>query len=177
MSKLMLVFGLCLALVGPVAAQDRMELKVGDQAPAFSLPGTDGKTHTLSDYAGQHVVVAWYPAALTRGCTIECRSIRDAKSTIDQYKVAYFMASVDTEEKNLEFAKMEEANFPMLSDTGKSVAGKYGVLNDRGVADRWTFYIGPDQKIVKIDKTVNADVGNAGQILAQSLVDLDVPKN
>ena len=177
MSKLLLVSALCVTLAGVVAGQaPAPELTVGAKAPAFSLPGTDGTTHTLSDYAGQHVVVAWYPAALTRGCTIECRSIRDAKATIDEYKVAYFMASVDTPEKNLEFAKMEEANFPMLSDPAKTVAAAYGVLNQRGVADRWTFYIGPDGTVVHIDKTVNADVGNAGQILAAKLAELNVPK-
>jgi peroxiredoxin Q/BCP len=173
----LLVSVICVALTGIVTGQTPSpELKVGDAAPEFSLPGTDGKTHTLSDYAGQHVVVAWYPAALTRGCTIECRSIRDAKATIDEYAVTYFMASVDTPEKNLEFAKLEEANFPMLSDPSKTVATAYGVLNQRGVADRWTFYIGPDGRIVHVDKTVSADVGNAGQILAAKLAELNVPK-
>lgn len=44
-----------------------VELKVGDQAPAFALPGSDGKTHRLSDYAGRAVVVAWFPRAFTGG--------------------------------------------------------------------------------------------------------------
>ncbi|SVA56297.1 uncharacterized protein METZ01_LOCUS109151 [marine metagenome] len=50
--------------VGGAAAQ---ELKVGDMAPAFSLPGTDGKTHSLSDYSGTPVVLAWFPKAFTGG--------------------------------------------------------------------------------------------------------------
>ena len=50
--------------VGEAAAQP---LKVGDMAPAFSLPGTDGKTHRLSDYAGTPVVLAWFPMAFTGG--------------------------------------------------------------------------------------------------------------
>ena len=177
MSKLFLASAICVALAGVAAGQTATpELKVGDQAPAFSLPGTDGKTHSLSDYAGRHVVLAWYPAAFTGGCTAECRSFRDAGVTIQQYNVAYFMASVDTPEKNAEFAKMEQANFPLLSDPQKTVASAYGVLNARGVANRWTFYIGPDGRIVEIDKTVSQDVANAGQKLAAKLAELDVPK-
>ncbi len=74
LKKLLLVSALCLALSGGVAAQAPVELKVGDMAPEFSLPGTDGKTHNLSDYKGKEVVLAWYPAALTPGCTAECKS-------------------------------------------------------------------------------------------------------
>jgi peroxiredoxin Q/BCP len=86
------------------------------------------------------------------------------------------MASVDTPEKNAEFAKMEQANFPLLSDPQKAVAAAYGVLNPRGVANRWTFYIGPDGRILFIDKTVGQDVANAGQKLAAKLAELNVPK-
>jgi thioredoxin-dependent peroxiredoxin len=51
-------------LAAPVSAQD---LKVGDQAPDFTAPGTDGKTHTLSQLKGQWVVLAWFPKAFTAG--------------------------------------------------------------------------------------------------------------
>ena len=80
-------------------------------------------------------------------------------------------------EKNAEFAKMEQANFPLLSDPDKKVATAYGVLGARGTANRWTFYIGPDGRIAYVDKTVNADgVANAGQKLAERLATLKVPK-
>ena len=62
---LLLVAGLCLLLAPAVALAS--ELKPGDAAPAFSLPGSDGKTHQLSDYAGKVVVVAWFPKAFTGG--------------------------------------------------------------------------------------------------------------
>ncbi len=60
----MVVVAVAAVGVGGAAAQP---LKVGDMAPAFSLPGTDGKTHRLSDYAGTPVVLAWFPKAFTGG--------------------------------------------------------------------------------------------------------------
>jgi peroxiredoxin Q/BCP len=72
-------------------------LKVGDLAPDFSLPGTDGKTHRLSDYRGKTaVVIAWFPRAFTGGCTIECKSLADNGDKIKKYEVVYFMASTDS---------------------------------------------------------------------------------
>jgi len=73
-----------------------------------------------------------------------------------------------------QFAKMEEANFPMLSDPEKKVAAAYGVLNARGVANRWTFYVGPDGVIKYVEKQVN--VNTAGQDLAAKLAELNVKK-
>jgi thioredoxin-dependent peroxiredoxin len=132
-----------------------VELKVGDKAPNFKLQGSDGKTHNLADFAGKKaVVIAWFPAAFTSGCTVECKSLAMNGDKIRQFDVAYFMASVDPIEKNTDFAKAQEADFPLLSDPTKEVAGAYGVLNARGMATRWTFYIGKDGKILAIDKAV-----------------------
>ena len=142
-------------------------VKVGDMAPDFSLQGTDGKTHKLSDYRGkQAVVIAWFPKAFTQGCTIECKSLAENGDKIKQYDVAYFMASVDPLEDNIKFAKAtsvklgdttvekKEADFPMLADPTKATATKYGVLNQAGVANRWTFYIDKSGKITAIDTAV-----------------------
>ena len=65
MKVLLLLAGLVLMLAPAMALA--ADLEVGDAAPAFSLPGSDGKTHTLADYAGQAVVVAWFPKAFTPG--------------------------------------------------------------------------------------------------------------
>ena len=69
MRKLLLVTTVCVSLTALAAAgkQAPVELKVGDKAPEFSLPGTDGKTHKLSDYKGKTVVLAWFPKAFTGG--------------------------------------------------------------------------------------------------------------
>jgi len=68
MTKLMLagVFSLGV-LTSAATVQTPVELKEGDAAPAFSLPGTDGKTHTLAGYKGRAVILAWFPAAFTGG--------------------------------------------------------------------------------------------------------------
>ena len=58
---------LCVAAVAATGAQAPVELKAGDAAPGFTLPGSDGKTHTLSQYAGKAVVLAWFPKAFTGG--------------------------------------------------------------------------------------------------------------
>lgn len=142
-------------------------LKVGDTAPDFTLQGTDGKTHKLSEYRGKSaVVVAWFPKAFTQGCTIECKSLAENGDKIRTHNVAYFMASVDPLEDNIKFAKAtsvklgetmvekKEADFPMLSDPTKATAKAYGVLNERGVATRWTFYIDKAGKIAAIDTAV-----------------------
>jgi thioredoxin-dependent peroxiredoxin len=132
------------------------ELKVGDQAPDFSLQASDGKTYKLSDYKGKKaVVVAWFPKAFTSGCTVECKSLAANGDKIRKFNVAYFMASVDPLEANKGFAEQEKADFPLLSDPTKETATKYGVLNaQNGLARRWTFYIGKDGKILGIDKEV-----------------------
>jgi peroxiredoxin Q/BCP len=132
------------------------ELKVGDTAPDFSLRGSDGKTHKLSDYHGkQAVVLAWFPKAFTPGCTTECKIMAQHGAKLKKFDVAYFTASVDRPEKNHEFAKSVEADYPILSDPDGTVARAYGVTGAvQKWASRWTFYIGVDGKILYIDKNV-----------------------
>ena len=156
--RALFAIGLAAALTVGAMAQTPVELKVGDTAPDFSLQGTDGKLHKLSEYRGKKpVVLAWFPKAFTQGCTIECKSLAANGANIRKYDVVYFMASVDPlegEGGNAAFAKSEGADFPLLSDPTKEVATKYGVLNARGMASRWTFYIDKNGKIAHIDKAV-----------------------
>ena len=68
MSKLRIVSAVWMSLTALIAGQQApVQLKVGDKAPDFALPGTDGKTHKLSDYKGKTVVLAWFPKAFTTG--------------------------------------------------------------------------------------------------------------
>ena len=80
------------------------------------------------------------------------------------------MVSVDDAETNKKFATEHDADFPILSDPAKGVATAYGGLSPAGVARRWTFYIGPDGKILFIDKMVST--ARAGEDLAARLEDL-----
>jgi peroxiredoxin Q/BCP len=140
---------------GTSAQTPAPELKVGDQAPDFSLQASDGKTYKLSDFRGKKaVVLAWFPKAFTSGCTAECKSLATNGDKIRKFNVAYFMASVDPVEANKGFAEQEKADFPLLSDPSKQTAKAYGVLNQGGMARRWTVYIGKDGKILGIDKEV-----------------------
>jgi thioredoxin-dependent peroxiredoxin len=168
-----------LVLVATLATARAADLKVGDPAPDFSLPGTDGKVHKLADYKGkQAVVLAWFPRAFTPGCTAECKSMRASGDAIRKYDVAYFTASVDPlegDKGNEAFAKSLELDFPILSDSKTETAKAYGVYNEeRKIANRWTFYIGKDGKILAIDKAVKT--GTHGTDVAAKLQELGVPQ-
>ncbi len=98
---------------------------------------------------------------------------------IRAFDVAYFMISVDTLEDNTAFAKKEDADFPILADPTRETARQYGVLADFSkynlgeVANRWTFYIGPDGRIRDIDKKVNP--ATSGADIASRLKSLNAP--
>jgi peroxiredoxin Q/BCP len=153
------------------------ELKVGDKAPDFKLPGTDGKTHSLKEFAGKKaVVVAWFPKADTPGCTAECKSMKEDGEAIRKFDVAYFTASVDKPEENKKFAEKLGLDFPILSDPTKKVAQAYGVVDEkRAVAQRWTFFIGEDGKVLHIEKKVTTK--SHGKDIAAKLKELGVEES
>jgi peroxiredoxin Q/BCP len=172
--RALLAVGLLTALSVSLGAQGK-ELKVGDPAPNFKLQASDGKTYQLSDFKGKKaVVVAWFPKAFTKGCTIECKSLADNGTKIREYDVAYFMASVDPLDQNTKFAAEQKADFPLLSDPTKETATAYGVLGPAGFANRWTFYIDKDGKIASIDKAVKPDT--SAQDMVAKLAELKVAK-
>lgn len=167
------VSGACLMLLMQgVAPAQSPELKVGDQAPAFRLQGSDGKMYELEAYKGkQAVVLAWFPKAFTGGCTAECKSFRQNSAELKGLGVAYFTASVDDPETNKKFAESLELDYPILSDPEKKVATAYGVLPEgRAVPIRWTFYIDKEGVIRHIDKMVKTQT--AGQDLAAKIKEL-----
>ncbi len=156
-------------------AASSLALEVGDTAPDFELPATDGQMYKLSDLTEQGVVVlAWFPKAYTRGCTIECKSLAENGHLIQEYDAHYFMVSVDPLETNSSFAAEFEADFPLLSDESKAVAAAYEVLSVLGVAARHTFYIGADRKILAIDEAVRPET--SAEDMAAMLGMLGVPR-
>ena len=162
-----------LGLTNMTAAAD---LKVGDPAPAFSMKGSDGKTHALSDYKGkQAVVIAWYPKAFTGGCTAECKSFKEKSDDMKKLKVAYFTASVDTPAENKKFAESLSLDYPILSDPEHKASDAYGVTDaDNKFPQRRTFYIGKGGKILHIDKKVQTK--SHGTDIAAKLAELGVAK-
>ncbi|MEX0740723.1 MAG: peroxiredoxin [Pseudohongiella sp.] len=165
------VLGACaLALTSGAGA-----LEVGDKAPDFALQASDGNTYSLSDFVGkQPVILAFFPAAFTGGCTIQCKAIRDSSDEIKSFDVAYFMASVDSVEKNTDFAEEYELDFPVLADPDKTMTADYGVLGASGYANRWTYYIDAQGIVVQIDKSTNPS--SAGTDLANSMAELGFPR-
>jgi len=148
-----LVVGVALAFFAATA--HAAELSVGDLAPDFSLPGSDGVTYQLSDFRGeQAVVIAWFPKAYTSGCTVECKSLAQNGDKIRAFDVSYFMASVDPLADNIGFALDQGADFPLLSDPEKTAAKAFGVLGSSGYAKRHTYYIGVDGRVLAIDRNV-----------------------
>jgi len=146
------IAALLLMTLAPVQAA---ELAVGQPAPDFELQGSDGNRYQLSDYVGERaVVLAWFPRAFTSGCTIECKSLAEHGNLIRAFDVAYFMASVDALPDNVGFAEATGADFPLLSDSQKTVAAAYGVLSPAGYARRQTFFIDKEGRIAAIDRDV-----------------------
>lgn len=144
-----------------------VELRAGDVAPDFTLPGSDGRSYKLGDFRGQKpVVLAWFPKAFTPGCTSECRSLGSSDSALQRMHVQYFALSVDAPRTNAEFARSLNLPYPILSDETRETARAYGVLTASGFASRWTFYVGVDGRIVHIDRRVNAGA-HGGEVAAR----------
>ena len=168
------IAGLMVGLVGLSSAAAADELAIGDDAPKFEMKGSDGKVYKAEDFIGKKaVVIAWFPRAFTGGCTKECKSMREAGDQLRQYNVAYFTASTDPVEKNAEFAKSLELDYPILCDPEGKNAKLFGILRPDGkAANRVTFIISKDGKIASIDSEVKTQTH--GEDLAKKLESLGV---
>jgi peroxiredoxin Q/BCP len=152
-----------------------LSLDVGDPAPDFELPASDGKTYSLAQFKGkQATVIAWYPKAFTGGCTVECKSLAENGHLLKAYDITYFMASVDPLEDNIAFAESTEADFPLLSDPGKKVAKAYDVLAFYGYPKRHTIYIDKQGKVLMVDRDINP--ATSAQDIAANLEKLGIAK-
>jgi peroxiredoxin Q/BCP len=164
-----------LAFLALLAAPHARALDVGDAAPDFALPASDGETYVLSDVLEEGpVVLAWYPQAFTSGCTLECKSFKEDGHRIRAYDVRYFMASVDPPERNRRFARSVGADFPLLSDESRDVARAYGVLHQDRFAFRTNFFIGTDGRILAIQR--NVDPRTAARDVAAELAELGIER-
>ncbi|MDQ3786133.1 MAG: thioredoxin-dependent thiol peroxidase [Actinomycetota bacterium] len=138
-------------------------LAEGDAAPDFRLPDADGNEVSLSDFRGKHVVVYFYPAAGTPGCTKQACDFRDNLAELNDAGFAVVGISPDKPEKLAKFAADEGLTFPLLSDVNREVLNAWGAFGEKknygrtimGVI-RSTFIVDPDGKIEKAMYNVRA---------------------
>lgn len=140
-------------------------LKEGDPAPDFTLKDQNGKSHRLSDYRGQPVVVYFYPKDDTPGCTKEACGIRDMYKEYEQAGIQVFGISYDDQESHKEFEKKYNLPFTLLSDTAKSVSELYGTKGFL-MASRKTFLINKKGVVFKIYDKVDV-TSHAEEILSE----------
>lgn len=128
-------------------------MKVGDTVPDFELPDQDGTLRTLSSYlANGPVVLFFYPAAMTSGCTAESCHFRDLAAEFEAVHAQRLGISTDPVEKQKEFATKHTFDYPLLSDVDGAVARSFGVKRRFGPlpVKRKTFVIGADSTILDI---------------------------
>ncbi|MFE3190738.1 thioredoxin-dependent thiol peroxidase [Nocardia sp. NPDC059240] len=106
-------------------------LSPGDAAPAFTLPDADGKDVSLSDYRGRKVIVYFYPAASTPGCTKQACDFRDNLAELEGAGIEVVGISPDKPAKLAKFRDTEQLTFPLLSDPDKEVLGAYGAFGEK----------------------------------------------
>ena len=145
------LFSLLLA----AAPTDGVRPAVGDPAPAFSLPATDGTTVSLADFKGKKtVVLAFFPKAFTGGCTREMTAFRDTHGEFSGAEAQVLGVSMDDLETQKRFQESLTTPFPLLADPKGEAAAAYGVKTERPngtvVASRVTFVIGKEGTVLKV---------------------------
>ncbi len=146
-------------------------LSAGDKAPAFSLPDQDGTKVSLKDFAGAPVVVYFYPADDTLGCTKEACQFNDNLRAFDRAGVTVVGVSPDDAPSHRAFRSKFKLRFPLLSDPGHGVMERYGAWGEKTLYGRKTtgvirstFLIGPEGRVRQAWYGVRAD-GHAGKVL------------
>lgn len=146
-------------------------LSPGDTAPEFTLPDSTGKEVSLSDFRGQSVVVYFYPAAGTPGCTKQACDFRDNLGQLNDSGYQVLGISPDKPAKLAKFVEAEKLTFPVLSDVEKTVLNQWGAFGEKknygkvyqGVI-RSTFVVDPEGKIDKAQYNVRA-TGHVAKLL------------
>lgn len=106
-------------------------LQPGDSAPDFTLESDAGRQVSLSDYRGSRVVVYFYPAAMTPGCTTEACDFRDSLDALQAAGVKVVGVSPDKPEKLAKFARRDHLTFPLLADPDKAVLSEWGAYGEK----------------------------------------------
>jgi len=131
------------------------ELKIGDQAPEFTLPDETGKPVSLSDFRGKRVVVFFYPRDNTPGCTAQACGFRDEFGVIQDKNAVVLGVSGQGAKSHQSFKSKNSLPFPLLSDEDHAMSKEYGVWGEKRfmgmlITNRSHYVIGPDGKIEDI---------------------------
>jgi thioredoxin-dependent peroxiredoxin len=148
-------------------------LKVGDQAPDFTLLDAKGKEVSLRDFQGQSVLIYFYPKANTPGCTIEACEFRDLRPKFSKQDAVILGVSADPPKMLASFIAKQKLNFTLLSDPEHKMIEAYGAWRMKkfmgrsfmGIV-RSSYLIGPDGKIAEVWDNVKAK-GHAAEVLAK----------
>lgn len=108
-------------------------LEAGAPAPGFRLPDSTGAEHALEDYRGRKVILYFYPAAMTPGCTTEACDFRDNLNSLGSAGYQVIGISKDDPAANAEFAAQQNLNFPLLSDQDLAVHRAYGAYGEKSL--------------------------------------------
>jgi len=125
-------------------------LKVGEKAPDFSLPSTDGRTVSLRDLRGKKVILYFYPKDSTPGCTKEACDFRDNAGRLKRKGATVIGVSADSVKSHEKFSKKYDLPFPLLSDESKEMLRAYGVWREKKFMGRT--YMGIVRTTVVIDE-------------------------
>lgn len=118
-----------------------MALGVGDSAPNFTLPGTGGRSYSLSEYSGRPVVLVFYPGDDTPVCTKQLNSYNDELAQFEGLDAVVLGISAQDVSSHEKFAGKHGFRFPLLADVDKKVAAAYGVLGPLGFVRRSVFVV------------------------------------
>ena len=121
-----------------------MSLSVGDPAPGFTLPGTGGVDYSLEQFAGQPVVLVFYPGDDTPVCTRQLNSYNEGIEQFAELDAQVLGISAQGVASHETFSTKHGFEFPLLADTDKAVAGEYGTLGPMGFPRRSVFIVDAD---------------------------------
>jgi peroxiredoxin Q/BCP len=144
----------------------------GKKAPAFTLQGSDGKTHSLEDYKGKTVVLYFYPKDDTPGCTKEACGFRDLGASLKKAGAVVLGVSKDGVDSHNKFAAKYKLPFALLSDPQTEVMKKYGAFGKKMMYGktvegtiRSTVIIGPRGEVIKHWPTVKRAEAHPEEVL------------
>jgi peroxiredoxin Q/BCP len=127
-----------------------VQLEPGSTAPEFTLPSADGEEVSLDDFRGRKVILYFYPAAMSTGCTTEACDFRDNLASLKGVGYTVLGVSPDEPEKLVQFREHEALTFPLLADRGGKVHAAYGAWGEKTVGGETV--VGPLRSTFVIDE-------------------------